>query len=220
MSRKFSLIKDPHVEGENVFKKDCITIKDGVTVLVGCNGIGKTSLIKEIKRELKKEEIPFVLFDNLNDGGSNARSASCFRGDFSFLAESMCSSEGENIVLNIMHIAKNLKRFIETGISKDFLPENEKVVNNERWILFDAVDSGLSIDNIIDLKEGLFKTILENSYRKDIYIIVSANEYEMANGEKCFDVYNGEYINFDNYEEYRKMIIESRDIKDKRNNKE
>ena len=86
----------------------------------------------------------------------------------------------------------------------------------ERWILLDAVDSGLSVDNIVDIKEGLFKTILEYNYGNEIYMVISANEYEMARGEQCFDVYNGKYITFKNYEEYRSMILESKKWKEER----
>ena len=82
--------------------------------------------------------------------------------------------------------------------------------------MLDAVDSGLSVDNIIDLKEGLFKPIIESDKSNEIFIVISANEYEMANGEQCFDVYNGKYITFKNYEDYRSMIIQSRKWKENR----
>lgn len=88
---------------------------------------------------------------------------------------------------------------------------------NDRFLLLDAVDSGYSIDNVIELKE-LFKLILKDSEEHDVhtYIIVSANEYELANSENCFDVANGKYITFANYEEYRKFILKSRELKNKR----
>ena len=53
MSRKFTLIKDYYDEGFNLYKKKTITIKPGVTVLVGCNGIGKTTLLHQIRDRLK-----------------------------------------------------------------------------------------------------------------------------------------------------------------------
>ena len=46
--------------------------------------------------------------------------------------------------------------------------------------------------------------------------MVSANEYEMANGEQCLDVYNGKHITFKDYDEYRNMIPESRKWKEER----
>lgn len=230
MSREFTLEKDLYDNGFNMFNKKKIIIEEGVTVLVGCNGIGKTTLLKQIKEELNRNKTPYIRFDNLEDGGANARSNAGYRDDFEFLATSIQSSEGENIVMNMTRLARKIGEFVRTGIVKSENPfemiiksiANEKTnsqneeLQNERWILLDAVDSGLSIDNIVDLKECLFKTILEHNFGNKIYIIVSANEFEMARNEKCFDVYNGKYLNFKDYEEFRKFILKSKEWKDKR----
>jgi predicted ATPase len=230
MSRKITLWKDPYNTGVGLFKKKTITLNPGVTVLVGCNGIGKTTFMKNIQENLKKNHIPVMRFDNLTEGGRNSRSESCTTGDFEFMAASMSSSEGENIVLNTMKLARKIGDFVRTGKYKtrtkaladafaaalDKEPKEQKNTSNERWILLDAVDSGLSVDNIVDLKEALFKTILEYNDDKEIYIIVSANEYEMANGEACFDVFHGKYLTFKNYEEYRQFILDSRKWKEER----
>lgn len=230
MSRKIMLWKDPYDTGVSLFKRNTVKLNPGVTVLVGCNGIGKTTFMKNIQDNLKKNNIPVMRFDNLTEGGSNSRAESCAAGDFEFMAASMSSSEGENIVLNTIRFAGKIGEFIKTGtynsrakkLAKAFAAgldrntEEETVVSNERWILLDAVDSGLSVDNIVDLKEALFKTILEYTDDKEIYIIVSANEYEMANGEACFDVCHGEYLTFKNYEEYRQFILDSRKWKEER----
>ena len=91
-------------------------------------------------------------------------------------------------------------------------------VNNrdkDIFILFDAVDSGFSIDNIGDLKEFLFDTVLED-HPKDVYIICTANSYEMTRGQDCVDVNSCKHVRFDDYEEYRKFILESRKRKDER----
>jgi len=50
-------------------------------------------------------------------------------------------------------------------------------------------------------------------------IVISANEYELANGEQCFDVNLGKYLTFDDYESYKKFILKSRKLKDKRYDK-
>ncbi len=121
---------------------------------------------------------------------------------------SMLSSEGENITMNLGQIAGKIGNFIKNNPN-----------NKDLWIILDAIDSGLSVDNIIDAKEFLFKTILEDKRNKDreVYIIVSANEYEMAREEQCFDVYNGKYTKFKDYEEYRNFILESKEWKNQRN---
>lgn len=230
MSRKIKLCKDPYDCGFDLFKKRSIEIKEGVTVLVGCNGIGKSTLLHYIEKTLNKENISYIKFDNLHDGGSQSKEKSLFNNELGFLASSLCSSEGENIVLNMMKVLSKIETFLKTGKYKTkeselkrFLEEaagfesddNEKL-SKERWFLFDAIDSGLSIDNIIDLKEYLFKPVFEHFLENEIYIIISANGYEMANGEQCLDVYNGKYITFENYDEYRRMILESRKWKEER----
>ena len=86
----------------------------------------------------------------------------------------------------------------------------------ELWFLLDAIDSGLSIDNVVDLKEYLFKTVIEHNKDKDVYLVVSANAFEMCRGEKCFDTYLCKYVDINSYEEYRDFILKSRERKDKR----
>ena len=235
MSRKFTLERDYYDEGFNLYKKKTITIKQGVTVLVGCNGIGKSTLLRQIKDNLKQENVPYISFDNLKDGGGHAVSEAGFYGNFGFMATAMCSSEGENIVMNIGNLATRLGQFVKTGedpkekkytqLARSIAQINgeeidEPEIPKERWILLDAVDSGLSVDNIVDIKEQLFKTILEYNYGNEIYIVISANEYEMAREEQCFDVYNGKYVTFKDYEEYRNLVLQSKEWKNQRSETE
>jgi hypothetical protein len=133
--------------------------------------------------------------------------------------------------MNMESFARRLGDFVKTGedpkeskyknlaiamkkASGETIEETE--IPKERWILLDAIDSGLSIDNIVDIKEDLFKTILEYNCGNEIYIIVVANEYEMARNEQCFDVYNGKYITFKDYEDYRQFVLDSKELKEKR----
>ncbi len=231
MSRKIKLKNHYYGEDFKLFKKRTITLKPGLTVLVGCNGMGKSTMLHQIADSLKEESVPFIKFDNLENGGSRSVSEAAFYGNFDFVSASLCSSEGEGIILNLTQLSRKLIPFIKTGVSdernKKFSRifreaggikdnEEEKEIPKERWILLDAVDSGLSVDNVLDMKEYLFNPIFEHSDGNDVYIIVSANEYEMANGEQCFDVYNGKYITFKNYDEFRDFIIETRKRKDER----
>lgn len=205
MSKKIRVTRDYHEEGDMLYKKSLLTFQPGLTVLIGCNGSGKSTLLIQLKQYLKKKEIPFIFYDNLHEGGSHARNSAVFYGDFSFLASSMASSEGENITLGLQKTASKIGQMIRNH------PEQK-----EFWVLLDAVDSGLSVDSIEDLKRGLFDTILQHNQEKEIYIIVSANEYEMARGEKCFDVTRGAYVSVKSYERYRNVILKTREYKDKR----
>ena len=203
--RKFFINKEPHEIGVQLFQKSEININEGITVLVGCNGIGKTTLINTIKDEIKKNKIPMIHFNNLQDGDQNARAEAMYYQDYQFLADTWTASEGENIVVNLGIAAKKI------GL---LLRENSNA--KELWILLDACDSGLSVDNVVELKTFFRSTVIPDNKEKRIYVIIAANEYEMTNGEQCFDVYNGEHITFNDYDEYREMILESRRQKDRR----
>lgn len=186
-----------------------VTLKPGITVLVGCNGAGKTTFLKQLKRKLEKEKTPFLLYDNLKDGGSNAINKAGFFEDFSFIATAIQSSEGENINMNVGNFAREVGNYVYKK-----LKPTDKVM----FLLVDAVDSGMSIDHIYDLKENFFRFVSEDLKKSgvDLYVVVSANSYEMAREENCLDVYNAKYVKFNDYEEYRKFILHSRGIKDKR----
>lgn len=202
--RKIKIQRDYYNEGVNIFKKSQIEIKPSLTVLVGCNRSGKTTLLHQIKQNLQKENIPFLSYDNFSEG-KDAKQKSLLSGDMDLLASFILSSEGESIVLNLGQIARQIGRLIRDNPDK-----------NEIWILFDAIDSGLSIDNIADVKNNLIKFVIAEEKGKDIYFVVCANSYEMCLGENCFDVVKGEYIKFKTYYDYRKFILESKEIKEKR----
>lgn len=221
--------RNPYDNGFSITRLKNITIKSGLTVLVGCNGAGKTTLIKNIAEQLKKENTPYYVFDNLSSGDKKSVSKMMYNNNIEKVALMLSSSEGENINNNICDILEKARYFIETGdsdvyetnelkkIFKNTNQDEKLITSNERWFLFDAIDSGYSIDNIIELKE-VFNLMISNSKKinRDLYIVVSANSYEMANNENCFDVMSGKYIRFKNYDEYKKFIIKSRKRKEKR----
>lgn len=229
MERTINTWRDPYGEGFSICRFKQVTIKSGLTVLVGCNGIGKTTMLHNIQSELKKKNIPCHLFDNLNDGGANSRSMAAFNEDWAFLATSASSSEGENINMNIGNLASKLKEFMVTGrISDRFTRIGDAIAkisgseykvpdSKERWLLLDAIDSGFSIDNVVETKD-FFKMVIKDfaDHGYELFIVVSANEYELASGEDCFDVTTGKYIRFGNYDEFKKFILKSREKKDKR----
>lgn len=227
--RKIKTWRDPYDEGFTLTRPKEIELKTGLTVLVGCNGAGKTTLLNNIKAAVKQE--PFLYFNNLTDGGTSSFNSLLHNGDVASAATLWTSSEGEQITHNIAMIASQLREFLRTGetiqskkskrwasIFKNPEEINQEITSKERWILLDAVDSGLSIDNVVDVKENLFDLVIKDAKELglDVYIIISANEYELARNSSCFDVNSGKYIEFDGYEDFRKFILSSRKKKDKR----
>lgn len=208
MSRTFKFCRAPYNKGENVYAKATFTINPGVTVLVGCNGSGKTTLLRHFKETLERDEGALVLsFNNLTDGGQNAVSERAFYRDFAAVATLATSSEGESIVVNIGNAATKIGALVRKNADNDM----------PLFLLFDAVDSGLSVDNVVELKKYLFDAILQDcAGKRDVYIVCSANEYELCNGENCFDVQNAKYIRFNNYDEYRAFVLQTRARKEAR----
>lgn len=211
MTHRFEIIKDYYDIGEQIYRKTSVTLRDGLTVLCGCNGSGKTTLIRQIENSLRKDDVPFIEFNNLIDGGANAVNERAFVGDMDFVFQSITSSEGENICKNITRYASKIGEFIAKHSDQ-----------KEIFVFMDAIDSGLSIDNVIDIKQDMFELVIDDCRKNGIavYIVVSANEYEMANGEQCMDVLNLKYVSVKTYERFKKIVIESREAKDIRYNRE
>lgn len=222
--RTIKIWKDPYNLGFDTTIPKEITFEKGITILTGCNGLGKSTLLHNIKDELVKEKIPYYLYDNLHDGGTSKVNECMSNDNIKMSATLLSSSEGENIENNLELIAKEIGSFVKNGnkesnglekIVFDMLDVKEINNANERWILFDSVDSGYSIDNIIEFKNFLH-FILENEKNKDIYIIVTSNSYEMTIDERCLDVDSGKIKTFKTYDSFKKYILKSREIKNKR----
>lgn len=201
MSRIFKLDKAPYHDRDILFKRKEVEIQPGVTVLVGCNGCGKSTLLRYMEEALKKDKIPTMTYNNVSDGGGHAIQMALHQHNGALMGTLACSSEGEQIVINVSEMAGKLGPFVRQHAGE-----------SEIWILLDAVDSGLSIDNIIDLKE-FFQLVITTNPNSDVYIVVSANSYEMASGQNCFDVRLGKYRTFGSYTTYRNFILRSKEQK-------
>lgn len=224
--------RDPYDIGYSITKKREIELYPGLTVLVGCNGAGKTTLLYNIEEQARDEKIPCHKFDNLSDGGASSCLGSIIGGYREYDCDSLDlgalilnSSEGESIKMNIYRQSTLYNEFLKTGyfksnkysFSRIFGGSSEEIEDQRRIFLYDATDSGMSIDAVIELKE-IFKALLKKSEQMGIetYIIISANEYELADNENCLDVQTGEYISFEDYTSYKKFILSTRALKEKR----
>lgn len=202
--RKFTLSNTWYGDNDNIFKNNTLEVNTGITVLVGCNGIGKTTLLQQIGKNLKDNDIPVCSYNFFEDDEKIMRQKYLENGETRKLANFVTSSEGERII----YIAYDLFYKIGRMINKN---PNSK----EYWVLVDAIDSGLSIDGIIEIKESI-EWVLEENKDKDVYFLISTNSYEFARQEKCLMVENGKHTRFFSYEDYRNYILSSRDYKNKR----
>ena len=211
------LDRDPYDDKRKFYAKRKATFVPGITTLIGCNGIGKTTLLNMIKDQLKEKGVPMFLFDNMSkDGGGHAGANMLSRvcsgvakeeeDSVELAATLWCSSEGECIKDALIRFAnkvlREFKRYDGFG---------------EYWVLFDAIDSGLSLDVIEDVKQYLFRALLEKlPGESDVYIISSSNSYELSEGTQMFSISKTKYVSIKSYDSYKKAIYESLESKEKR----
>lgn len=184
---------------DKIFKKKSITLQEGLTILVGCNGAGKSTFLSMIDNYCHKQNIPIYTYDNYTEGGLKAFENYIATGDFRGAATSKASSEGENIVYNLSNKCKTIGAFIRNN------KEHHTIV-----ITIDAIDSGLSINNIIEVKH-FFHTVIADCKKSNIaiYIVVAANAFETVTEENCLNIQKGTYLTFTEYNEYKNFILET-----------
>ena len=198
--------KDFYDNGDKIFDRASFELDPGLTILVGCNGAGKSTILLKLQEHCREHDIPCIKFNTLHDGGNNFSQMLLDRGMCDHLAQYMMSSEGERISHSLGGFVTKLNKFMDANGGEPDLV-----------ILIDSVDSGLSLDNIVEIKRWIFHRIIEeNEHNTNLYIVVSANAYEMVRGERCLLAQDLQYTNIDSYERYRKVIIRSRNKKNKR----
>ena len=215
---RVSLWKDPYDDDRHFFSRRHAVFAPGVTTLVGCNGVGKTTLLANIREELEKRGTPYISFDNLGEEGGEGGARNFFSavlGGYAdvpkdealgLLGASLASSEGEKIVTALGRFASRVRKLTDSCSGR-----------GEAWLLFDALDSGLSADMIEDVKKYVLAPINTlNTQDLAVYVILSSNSYEMSEGTKCFSVEKMKYIPVNSYAAFKKAVLSSRTYKEKR----
>lgn len=202
----YKLDKDPY-DSEIMFTgKLERTISPGITVLVGCNGYGKSTILETIKRQYKRNDDYKIFSWNGRSDKEYSKQRALDSQNYGVLSSLAFSSEGEEININIGVLASGIGHFVRQSKNKNVI------------ILLDGIDSGLSIDNIIETKEFFKELVIPDIEETghDCYVVLTANEYELVKGERCIDARDGKEVHFGDYKEYRKYILKTKEKKEKR----
>ena len=183
-------------------KSFTVEFNPGYTCIVGPNGTGKTTMIKQIEFFCKQnsEEYNVVKFDNVKEGGSHRFQEFLYTGKTDMIATISFSSEGEGIIINLGDFATKCGQ-----ATRECILNNKKLV-----ILVDGVDSGTSIDKIEDFKENFCNFITNHCAGQNIevYIIATANNYAMvSNGVDCVSAINGTHKIFKTYKSFESFVM-------------
>jgi archaellum biogenesis ATPase FlaH len=189
-------IEQPDYIEDELFLYDTLNIEPGFTALVGCNGYGKSTLLHIIEDYCADNAIAHYVFDarTIKDKLRYQMECNPYMG-IEGIAQSLAhnhESEGEYIYSSLGYFASEMGAVVREAKDKCF-------------ILIDSLDSGLSIDMIETIKDFFLETVLaeENVPRGvEMYVVVTANSYELAKDTTCIDVRSGSSLLFDDYEDY------------------
>ena len=207
---KIEVSTKPFGDDLQLYRRKEFTFRPGINSLVGCNGSGKTTLIDcFLIPQLRKAKIEYYKYNDRREGGSMLMDSLLNKyGDMEGLAQMVLSSEGERIVCGLVRVIQALPSFFKENRGKP------------AFLLLDAIDSGMSVDEIIEIRDVLLDTIIPDAksrYDIDLYIVIAANNYEWCSNSQIvnIDITNAKELSFKDYDDYKTHILKSRKFKDK-----
>lgn len=174
-------------------RKFTVDFRKGLTTVIGKNGSGKTSMIREMDDILHRDNIPHYTYIQ-NDKGPKLFHSGLMSGGSSFATsnEYFLSSEGERILVTYGAMITTIKQFLETNKDEDIVV-----------LLFDGLDSGLSINNIHSIRD-IFNLMI-NDY-PNVCIINTANNYEFVKDTRCVHARTGRDVSIKTYNDFVRFL--------------
>lgn len=202
-----------------------------VYAFVGCNGLGKSTLIRQIchDSDTSLDNFAHNLMDDYNGRSIFAR----FFSDpgkepetFYLPIDRSSSARGFGDDALLAEVASN---FMSTGeaLAHDLGPclaivrkELPRLRGKEVYILLDDLDVGVSLDVIEDERRVINQMARDLEANGTRYAIcVAANNYELAKGLECISCADLSPVSFSTYGEYRDFVLSARRWKDARDRK-
>lgn len=203
-------------------KRESIPVKynisPGITMLIGSNGSGKTTALSQIRSLFSTEDDLVKKWNTIeiNDSIRNLYSSYLYDNVYEEtftkstwgatdhidrVAQTFENSEGQNMYDYLYYKINEIGQAVTKAIKN-----NKKGI----FLLFDGLDSGLSLDVINTIRKSVLEFIIETEKKRsnlEVYIICSANSYEFCNNYDCIDVTNQKHITFTNYTDYEKYFV-------------
>ena len=232
------IVRDPYYDEDYLFDKDTLTLTDKVTVFVGPNGYGKTTLTKAIKEGLKRQGA-FDFANNTHERNLSRGFRNAFTPDskdtndaatIGFMAYDSHADDHSNSISSAL-ANDNFMLFAlrkESSEGENNLYSLAELFNNagavakehpnlEQLVLFvDGIDSGLSVDMLdlivrtLDIKIQQVESLNPNL---EVAIVFTTNNYEITRSLPTFDPTSFEPVSYDSYEDFRTDMLAKSTLK-------
>ena len=180
-----------------LYKNPTFRFEPGVTVLVGCNRSGKTTLVRRMRDLLRNEGVPSISLLKQNIEGMLSELE--FRGDIGALTTQVSrgsTSEGEFAKLAFAHLLPQVRHTIEKA-------------TDEAWVFLDGLDSSLSEDQLDQVRD-LADAIVESAPPGiETYVVMTTNQFTLAKDRRCLRVTDGKEVRLDTFRAYRSCVLQS-----------
>lgn len=194
------MIKSIKVKDDS-FEKEILLFEEAkfkkLNILFGGNGVGKTTLLNGIinnKLDIdSSKELIIKSYVNSKDNFRHIEKANYKDIGRALLQKVNAKemSEGQSIIYSLLTYIENAK--------------NIAIENSDKTVVLvlDEIDSGLSSENINMILHILIDFLKE----KNTQLFVSSNHYHFVYVfKKVFNMYTGDWIEINSYEEYYKKL--------------
>lgn len=204
---------------------------DRIYAFVGCNGLGKSTLITQICQD-NATSLDRTAHNLLNDHNGYNAFAACFAPD------GEKDERDPDVYYLPIDRRSNARGLSDSGIHEifsSFMSTGERTVYNllpclgivgkelprlrdkTLYLFLDDLDVGVSADVVLEERAAIQKIADALKANGTRYVIcVAANNYELARGLDCISCADLSPVSFDSYEEYRDFVLSTRKWKDAR----
>lgn len=205
--------RNPYDDKHPLYSRSQISLREGVTVIIGCNGAGKTTLLRQLADILHRES-PASTIVNIDANSETDRLMGGGLTQQSFIRSLTMKFESEGS-----------RRWYAVADRFSDIGEAVRDENlSDLWVFIDGFDSGVDISGVNLMFDTLDEQVLPELHRRGIplHVVMSATTYEPVRYAQTHDgtiigIPTLRPIRFHGYEDWRDWTLTNAKQVEKRN---